>query len=151
MANLRLMSAHPAPITLPGGIAALLALLRWRRFEARLFLTMACVPQLMYFADQLPLWLVPKTRRESIFLSASSLVAWASALIITIRTGRQPAFDSSPYVLLGVYLPALVMVLRRPNEGPIPAWLERFVARSPSWIRGRAAPTHHGSVGVGSS
>jgi len=42
------------------------------------------------------------------------------------------------YVLLGCYAPALYIVLRRPNEGPVPPWLERRVTRLPAWLRGRA-------------
>jgi len=97
---------------------------------------MACVPQLMYFADQLPLWLIPQTRRESVVLSATSVIAWAGALVASIGLGRIPAFGSSLFVLAGVYLPALIMVLRRPNEGELPARLEHLSARLPAWIRG---------------
>jgi hypothetical protein len=81
-----------------------------------LLVAMACVPQLMYFADQLPLWLIPRTRRESIALSATSVVAWAAALINATNRGQPAAFSSEVFVLLGVYLPVLLMVLRRPNE-----------------------------------
>jgi hypothetical protein len=136
MANLRSMPPHPSPILLPGGFLALLALARWRRPEARLLVAMACVPQLMYFADQLPLWLVAKTRRESILLSATSLVAWAISLQALNRPGGMPAFESDALVLLGVYAPALAMVLRRRNEGTIPLFLERRIERWPGWIRG---------------
>jgi hypothetical protein len=138
LANLHSMPPHPAPIVLPGGFLALLALARWRRPEARLLVAMACVPQLMYFADQLPLWLVPKTRRESMLLSATSLVAWAISLQALNRTGGMPAFESDALVLLGLYAPALVMVLRRRNEGPIPAALERRISSWPVWLRGAA-------------
>lgn len=135
--NLREMPGHPAPVFAPGGVVLLLALLRWRRPEARLIVAMACVPQLMYFADQLPLWLVPRTRREAMALSAISLVAWAAALVVEMRAGRQPAFNSTPFVLAGVYLPALVMVLRRPNEGMLPGWIERMAAVLPAVLRGQ--------------
>jgi hypothetical protein len=99
---------------------------------------MACVPQLLYFSDQLPLWLIPATRRESMFLSASSLVAWAAALVFTTQAGLQPALNSPFYVLAGVYLPVLIMVLRRPNIGTLPVSVERATVRLPSWIRGVA-------------
>jgi len=118
--NLHSMPAHPAPVFIPGGVLVFAALLRWRRWEARLLIAMATVPQLMYFSDQLPLWLVPRTRRESVLLSATSLVAWAAALITAANAGRQPAFSSQYFVLIGLYLPALWMVLSRPNEGTIP-------------------------------
>jgi hypothetical protein len=42
-------------------------------------------------------------------------------------------------VTLTMYLPATLMVLRRPNEGPIPLWLDRAMHRWPAWLRGRAA------------
>jgi hypothetical protein len=134
--NLRSMPPHPSPILLPGGFLALLALARWRRPEARLLVAMACVPQLMYFADQLPLWLVARTRRESILLSATSLVAWAISLQALNRPSGMPAFESNVLVLLGVYAPALAMVLKRSNEGTIPLFLERRIARWPKWMRG---------------
>ena len=137
--NLRSLPPHTAPILLPGGFLALLALARWRRPEARLLVAMACVPQLMYFADQLPLWLVAKTRRESTLLSATSLVAWGISLQALNRPGGMPAFESEFLVLVGVYAPTLVMVLRRRNEGSIPVFLERRIARWPKWIRGEVA------------
>ena len=132
--NLHSMPPHPMPIQLPGGFLILLALLRWRRPEARLIAAMACVPQLMYFADQLPLWLVARTRRETMVLSAVSATAWVASLLVNIQADRQPAFSSVPYVLAGVYLPVLVMVLRRPNEGPLPEWVERALAKTRTLI-----------------
>jgi len=128
--NLHSMPPHPIPIQLPGGFLLLLALLRWRRPEARLVVAMACVPQLMYFADQLPLWLVAKTRREAMILSGVSAAAWVASLVVNIQADRQPAFSSVPYVLAGVYIPALVMVLLRPNEGQVPELVERALAKT---------------------
>ena len=143
--NLRALPAHPAPIFVPGGFIVLLALLRWRRPEARLLVAMACVPQLLYFSDQLPLWLIPESRRESMLLSVSSLVAWAAALLVTTRAGAQPALSSEYYVLAAVYVPVLIMVLRRPNTGRLPARIERFVDSLPKWARGSAA-SHEGDA-----
>ena len=134
--NLHAMPAHPAPILVPSGFVLLLALVRWRRPEARLVAAIALVPQLMYFCDQLPLWLVPHTRRESMLLSATSVIAWVSAMILAARQGRQPAFNSDWFVLLGVYLPAMVMVLRRQNEGWLPAAIERRIDGLPRWLAG---------------
>jgi hypothetical protein len=39
--------------------------------------------------------------------------------------------------LVCLFYPCLLMVLLRPNEGYIPPYLERVVARWPSWLRGR--------------
>lgn len=133
--NLHAMPGHPTPLLAPGGVVLLLGLARWRRPEARLLVAMSCVPQLMYFADQLPLWLIPQTRRESMLLSATSFIAWTAALITATKAGRQPAFSSETFVLVGVYLPVLLMVLSRPNEGAAPRWLERAASRGPRWLR----------------
>jgi hypothetical protein len=43
-------------------------------------------------------------------------------------------------VFVCVYLVALALVLRRPNEGTLPAWLESAAAVLPRWLRGRAVP-----------
>jgi hypothetical protein len=136
--NLHSMPGHPIPLLLPGGFFAMLALLRWRRPEARLLVAMACVPQLLYFADQLPIWLVARTRRESMALSATSLIAWLIALQAFNRPGGNPAFESNALVLAGVYLPALLIVLGHKNAGRVPEFVERRIARWPAWIRGTA-------------
>src|SRR5262249_24616479 len=115
----------------------LAALARWRRPEARLLVAMACVPQLMYFADQLPLWLIPRTRRESMVLTATSVAAWVLALQVLNHPGGQPPFESDGLVLAGVYAPALIMVLRRKNVGALRPLIERRIARWPAWIRGQ--------------
>jgi len=36
-----------------------------------------------------------------------------------------------------LYLPCMLMVLRRPNQGPMPAWLEQRIAAWPVWLRAR--------------
>ena len=45
----------------------------------------------------------------------------------------------SPHMIVGVYLPALIIVQRRPITGNAPAWLERIVSRFPAWLTGTAA------------
>ena len=59
----------------------------------------------------------------------------AAARILLGRALR--AFgDGYIAVLLGVYLPALVILLRRDNRGNVPAPIERVAAHLPSWLRG---------------
>jgi hypothetical protein len=113
----RLDDGHGPPILRPGGVVLALALLRWRRADARLLLAFACVPQLLFFADQLPLLLIARERREAAFLLAAG---WLAALLWYVRdAGHEAAvWFAEPYVALGVYLPALYLVLRRPNEAP---------------------------------
>lgn len=108
---------HVAPITTPPGFLLVLALLRWRRPEARLLFAMACVPQLLFFYDQLPLMLVPSSRRESyavIILSSLAFLIW---LIVGHQSEVGPQV-AEWCVMLSMYIPCLVIVLRRPNEGP---------------------------------
>jgi hypothetical protein len=138
--NLGEVRAHPAPIVTAAGPFLILATLRWRQPEARLLLAMACVPQLLMFADQLPLFLVARTRREGWFYTLAGLIV---AVIWVPRHYLQAGIVAmtAPYVLLGCYLPALWIVLRRPNEGQVPDWIERRVARWPLWLRGSSAMT----------
>lgn len=107
-----------AMIWLGGGPLLLLAARRWRRPEARLLLALAVVPHNFIWYDQLLLFLVPKTPRE---LWALCLLSWVSrsvAQYVFTRAGipeppGQVAFRAPIVALL--YLPALAMVLRRPN------------------------------------
>jgi hypothetical protein len=127
-----------APVLMPGGFLALLALLRWRRPEARLIAAMACVPQTLLLYEAVPLFLVPRTLWETGLMVFLSYVA----------LGRMPhgeafAADidaSGKVIVLLLYLPATLIVLRRPNEGVLPAWIERRIARVPRWIAG-ASPS----------
>ena len=136
LTNVRFVRSHPAPIMTPLGWPLALAILRWRQREARLLLAMACVPQLLFFADQLPLVLSARTRRELVFLTLSSCVVggmwWYRHFLRPGAPNMAP-----PYVMLGCYLPALWIVLRRPNDGAVPIALQHLVDRLPPWIRGR--------------
>src|SRR5438552_8600264 len=55
-----------APVLALGGPLLLLALLRWRRFDARVLLTCACVPHTPMIYDVVPLALVARNFRESL-------------------------------------------------------------------------------------
>lgn len=139
LANLSGVRNHPAPITTPFGWMLLLAFVRWRQPEARLLLGMAVVPQLFAFADQLPLALVARNRREALCLSLGSFAAW---IPWHMRIGDPPDLrPMTAYVMAGVYLPALWIVLRRANEGPMPAWIERAVSALPVSLRGMPKST----------
>jgi hypothetical protein len=135
--NLRAVIEHPAPITAPFGILLCLAALRWRRAEARLLLAMACVPQLLLFADQLPLMLLARSARQAALLAIGG---WIAAIFWFVQEAHKfgAVWFAAPYVLAGCYLPALWIVLRERNEGAIPHWLERRIASWPVWLRGTA-------------
>lgn len=114
LANLAHVGGHPAPAFTWAGAPLLLALLRWRRPEARLLAAMACVPQLLFFADQLAVGLVARSAREAKLLSGCGMAAWALWFAtVDPRAAYVPA--AAPWVLAGVYLPALTLVLLRPN------------------------------------
>jgi len=133
---------YRAPITFVGGPLVLLCLLRWRRPEARLVAAMVCVPQTLVLYEAVPLMLVPRTFWQSVALVAASYVghAW-------VRIHLPPGYhERLSYELVGramvwsLYLPCTLLVLRRRNEGPLPAWLERRIDSWPEWLRGGDPP-----------
>jgi len=134
------LNQYRAPILTVYGAPAVLALLRWRRPEGRLLFVLACVRQNGFLYDQLPLLLIPASVAQALILSGTSHLSHLVAL-------RHPPMNASvlalnaqqyPFTIVAMYLPCLVMVLRRPNDGRIPPWLERTIAQWPSWIRGRS-------------
>jgi hypothetical protein len=110
-----------SPLTLPGGVLVLLALLKWRRPETRLLAAMACVPHTLLPYETLPLFLVPHTWAE-----ASVLLAGTTLAVILHAVGgpydSPTAWVSASGVrsIWCVYLPCVVMILRRPNVGDTP-------------------------------
>lgn len=118
-----------APVTRPLGFLVLLALVRWRRPEARLLAALAIVPQTPTFYDHVFVFAVPRTFRESLLLTCCTFGVF---FVIGVNAPL-PSFDAWGDLLARttvylIYLPALVMVLRRPNEGDVPGvalWLER--------------------------
>ncbi len=128
------------PLLVPGGALALLALVRWRRPEARLVAAMACLPQTMLFYDQLPLLLVARSRRQAL---AMTLASWLPIIIVAALHGgalaaeRQTLFAwNAPVIVAVYYLPCALLILRRPNEGAAPAMIEQLTRRWPTWLRG---------------
>ena len=126
---------HFSPLRTGVGAVAILAILRWRRPEARLVALLSVVPQSPYAYEVLPLFLVPQTRVQSYVLVIGSDVVMG--VNVLTRGMRTHLLLNSLAIVVAMYLPALVMVLRRPNEGSLPAWLERFSQRLPEPIRGR--------------
>jgi hypothetical protein len=91
------------------GLILLLGALAWRRREGRLFLTMAVVPQLSLFYDQLPLWLIPRTAWQSVVLSVLSWIAWWQWYPSRSLTSSVAA--AAPWVFWLIYIPALIMLI----------------------------------------
>ena len=105
-------------LTRPFGWLLLLSVLRWRRPAARYLLLLACAPQNALPHEMLPLVLVAETPREVAWFTLSTLFL-AGVAVQPDWTGR-PFVDIVaapwPYTLALVYLPALAMVLAKPNQ-----------------------------------
>ena len=131
LATLPAASHMTAPIMRPGGLLLALALLRWRRPEARLLLALGCVPQTPMLNETVPLFLVVQTLPEGLTLMYLTVIT--AHLVGTIYQGTTDyqgwMAGLGVWALWLVYLPCLVMVLRRPNVGAALVW------RSPLALR----------------
>jgi hypothetical protein len=93
------------PLFNVGGPLLLLAAVRWRAWQARLLLAMACAPQLPY--DVLPVLLVARTFKQQVVLTLCSWLSvftWPYAVVLHHN-------DWMGWLVAWIYLPALVMVL----------------------------------------
>ncbi|MGQ0538666.1 MAG: hypothetical protein ACT4R6_06945 [Gemmatimonadaceae bacterium] len=130
-------TSHGSPATRGIGAAGLLGLLRWRRPEARLLVCYTLAPNAMWFYDELLLFLVARTPRESIGLCVGSWLAWTGWLLSDALRGVEVTLlHAGPWIAAGLIVPATFLVLRRPNEGALPDRLERLAARLPARVRG---------------
>ena len=113
------------PIARFGGIAICLVLLRWRRAEAWLVFVAACVPQTWYPYNSLILLIVAATYREACVLSLVSSFGWVIAALAGDGNTRSPESREIMGAILvaACYLPATIVVLRRPDEGSWPFWM----------------------------
>jgi hypothetical protein len=125
----RLISSSPyvsAPITRLGGFVVLLVLLRWRRPEAWLVFLLACMPQTPYPYNVLVLLALANTWREA------GLLSIVSSLGSLVRQ-RASVHDLASLdvmanmMVVSAFIPATLMILRRPNEGQGPWWMQLIV------------------------
>ena len=114
------------PISYAAGIFLPLAFLRWRRPEARLIAVLACIPHTLMPYAIIPLFLIPATFLESLLLAWATWIASVFVRSMAPFTSFSEFHTATGTVLVSlVYLPALIMVLRRPNEGDVPDWADR--------------------------
>jgi hypothetical protein len=110
-------------ITRLGGPLILSALLRWRRPEARLIVALACVPQYAYWYEVVPLMLVPVTRVETMAFSLVTSLGWiVEHMLVAPPTEPEINRQVGALMVFFAYLPAVYLVLRRPNEGALAPW-----------------------------
>ena len=101
---------HRAPILQVGGFVLLLSALGWRKKAGRLLLTLSLVPQALLFYDQLFLWLIPRTRNQSVLLTAASqagMIIW----YLSLGTNDNPVPAAYPFIVPFLFLPALGILL----------------------------------------
>lgn len=124
-----------APVARWGGPLLLLALLRWRRPEARLLLGLSCIPQTPVLYEAVPLFLLVRRIEEGLILL---FLTYVFPPILQMAAGK-PYDDwmafSGQWMVWLLYLPCLVFVLRRSNVAPAGDPLEALLVRVGSWFR----------------
>lgn len=129
MKLLRSSDYFRAPIMTVIGMPVALILLRWKRPEAWLVFTAACLPQTWYPYNSLILIAVAATYREACALSLISSAGWFATYAFFAgdwRSAETQLVMQYASVLFG-YFPATFVVLRRPASGPSPLWLESLM------------------------
>jgi hypothetical protein len=113
---------HAPHLLRPGGFLLLLGLLRWRRPEGRLLACLSLIPGTTALYEALPVALVCRNRAEAAGFATLTIVA--HLLFHLGPQGPWPVGAEYQWwvLLILVYLPALVVVLRRPNEVGEPDW-----------------------------
>lgn len=99
-----------------GGPLLLLSLAFLRAPAGRLLAVMSLLPQALFFYDQLLLWRLPRTRKESLWLTASSQLAMILWFLLR-EPGDSVVRSAAPYVILLVYLPALLILWKQRQAG----------------------------------
>ena len=110
---------HYPPLLRPGGFLLLAALLRWRRPEGRLLAALCCLPHVTTLYETVPLFLVARNRHQAyLLLGLSYVAAVVQAIVQPAGSLQEQVVGRWPVLLVCLYLPALVMVMLRPNEWP---------------------------------
>jgi hypothetical protein len=110
---------HAPPLLRPGGFLLLAALLRWRRPEGRLLAALCVMPHVTTLYETVPLFLVARNRHQAYLLLVLSYVAAVvQAVVQPDGSLLEQVVGRWPVLLLLLYLPALVMVMLRPNVWP---------------------------------
>jgi hypothetical protein len=114
---------HKPHLLRPGGVMLLLAALRWRRPEGRMMTLLTLVPQTTALYETLPFALIAENKGQAMAFAVLTMAA--HLLFFLGPQGPWPVgAEYQWWVLLAlIYLPALVLVLSRPNERPSEGWI----------------------------
>jgi hypothetical protein len=104
-----------APVLALGGPLLLLALLRWRRADARVLLACACVPHTPVVYDLVPLVMLVRTNREALVFAVLTYAALLAQASFVTNMSAEAAM-AARILNVVVYLPALGLVLSRRND-----------------------------------
>jgi hypothetical protein len=132
---------YRAPALMPGGFLILAALSRWRRTEARLLVALSLIPHTTLPYELLPLFLIPRGWRQvGALVALSHLMWWIVRLDAPHPDFYYTVIEYTRTSIPCLYLPCTLMILRRPNIGSVPHWIELRVAAWPHWMRGMPTP-----------
>ena len=141
LAGVRGLTYYKAPVTVAGGALLLLSLVRWRDPDARLLLALSILPTNLILYDQLPLFLIARTRRDMVLLFVGS---WVARIVSQLTTPRwitdeiaAQEFMREPVVAF-LFLPALYIVLARPATSGAPDLVDRILNRRVRWSGSRS-------------
>jgi hypothetical protein len=134
LAQIRSGNPLHAPLINPLGCLVALVLLRWRRPEAWLVFVTAMLPQTFMWYSALALLTVAATYREACALSLISTIGFLLGNLAIYKGISHLGTVAWMIYIAATFLPAVVVILRRPNEGAGPFWLS-WIARH--WISGR--------------
>ena len=114
--NLRPIGFHPL------GWLLLMGLVRWRRSAARWVLVACFLPGTPVVYNALPLFAFPWSFRTTLVLALLSHAAMWPPLLLSPSSGGFAAYAavSVPSLLVLLYIPAVLLLLREPNEEPSP-------------------------------
>jgi hypothetical protein len=100
---------------------------------------MSCVPLTGSWYEILPLFLVPVTKNEAMILASTSSLGWLSQFQLHAWSEFEVNMKVGALIAATAYLPAIIMVLRRPNEGGLISGLPAEALHLPSTTERKSA------------
>ena len=113
---------HP-PLFHPIGALVILSLLRWRRPEAWLLFLTALLPQTFMWYSALALLTIGRTWREASLLSMTSTIGFLLGNLAIYKGVSHLGRVTWAIYITTTFIPPLLVILRRRNDGPSPWWI----------------------------